>query len=191
MPILLARNWWSLVIRGFIAILFGLVTFAWPGITLSALVLLFGAYALMDGIVIIVGIFRGSNAHERWGVLLIEGIAGIAAGLVTFFWPLITTLALVYVVAVWALVTGVFEIAAAIRLRKEIRNEWLLALAGVVSVILGVLLVIAPVVGALALTLWIGAYAIVFGALLVALGLRLRSRGHTLGTGASMPLPAR
>ncbi len=188
MPILLAKNWWSLVIRGLVAILFGLITFAWPGITLAALVLLFGAYALIDGIVSLVGVFRASRAHERWGALLLEGLAGIIAGLVTFFWPAITALALVYVIAAWALVTGVFEIAAAIRLRKYITGEWLLVLSGVVSVILGLLFIIAPLAGALAIALWVGIYAVIFGGLLVALGLRLRSIGHTFGTG-TIPSP--
>lgn len=177
----LIRNWWSLVIRGLVAVLFGLITFAWPAITLSALVLLFGAYALVDGIVSLAGTVRALRANERWGALLFEGIAGIVAGLVTFFWPAITALALTIVIASWAIVTGVFEIVAAIRLRKYITNEWLLVLSGVLSLVLGVLFIAAPLAGALAIALWIGIYALIFGGLLIALGLRLRGYGHTFG----------
>src|SRR6266576_1738410 len=133
MPDALIRNWWSLVIRGLVAILFGLITFAWPGITLVALVFLYGAYALIDGIVSLVGVFRATRTHERWGWLLFEGIAGIAAGIITFLWPAITAFVLVIIIATWAIVTGLFEIAAAIRLRKVIAHEWLLILSGVVS----------------------------------------------------------
>src|SRR5258708_32496295 len=120
MTIVLANNWWTLAIRGLVAIMLGVVAFAWPGITLGALVLLFGAYALIDGIASIVGAVRASRAHERWGVLLLEGFAGILTSAVTVVWPGITALALVYLIAAWALVTGVFEIIAAVRLRQYI-----------------------------------------------------------------------
>jgi uncharacterized membrane protein HdeD (DUF308 family) len=190
MPLLLARNWWSLVLRGVVAIIFGILTFAWPGITLAALVLLFGAYALVDGVVNLVGIFHRTQPNERWWVLLLEGLAGIAAGLITFFWPGITALALVFVIAAWAFVTGIFEIAAAIRLRHVITGEWLLALSGIASVILGILFAAIPIVGALTIALMVGIYATVFGVLMVSLGFRLRGWAHTLGSGA-MPLPAR
>jgi uncharacterized membrane protein HdeD (DUF308 family) len=189
MATILARHWWSLVIRGLVAILFGLVTFAWPGITLGALVLLFGAYALVDGIVNLVAMFRSSRAREHWWAFLLEGIAGILAGLVTFLWPVITTLALVYIIAGWAFVTGIFEIIAAIRLRKHIAGEVLLVLSGILSIVLGFLFAIAPLAGALVIALWVGIYAMIFGALLVALGFRLRSWGHTHPIG-SEPLPS-
>lgn len=183
MPILLAKNWWSLVIRGLVAILLGILTLAWPGITVGALVILFAAYAFIDGIVNIAGAWRASQAHERWGVLVIEGLVGIAAGLLTFAWPAITTIVLVYLIAAWAIVTGIFEIMAAIRLRKHISGEWLLALAGVASIVFGVLLMAAPIVGALVIAIWIGVYELMFGGMLVGLGLRLRSwargRGET------------
>ena len=179
MRILIARNWWSLVLRGVLAIIAGLFTFAWPGITLFALVMLFGAYALIDGVLSLAGVFRASRANERWGALLIEGIIGIAAAVITIAWPGITALGLVLVIAAWAVVTGAFEIVAAIRLRKHIAHEWLLGLSGVVSIIFGALMAAAPVAGALAIALWFGAYAIIFGALLVGLGLRLRSWGRT------------
>ena len=190
MKIVLAHNWWSLVLRGVIAILLGLVTFAWPGITLGALVLLFGAYALIDGIISIIGAVRASAAHERWGALLIEGIAGIAAGIITAVWPSITAFALVCVIAAWAIVTGILEIIAAVELRKYIRGEWLLAVSGVASVLFGALMLAAPLAGALVIAIWVGAYALVFGAFLVALGFRLRSwtRTRTSGSFAEVPV---
>jgi uncharacterized membrane protein HdeD (DUF308 family) len=157
-------------------IVFGIITFFAPGISLAALVLLFGAYALMDGVLAIVSAVRRRGA-DRWWLLLLEGLVGIGAGVLTFLWPAITAIVLLYVIAAWALVTGVFEIAAAIRLRKAITGEWLLALSGIFSVALGVLLVLFPGPGALAVVIWIGAYAFVFGALLFALGLRLRGLG--------------
>jgi uncharacterized membrane protein HdeD (DUF308 family) len=173
----LRQNWWLVLLRGVAGILFGIITFVAPGISLAALVLLFGAYAFADGVLAIATAIRRRSA-DRWWLLLLEGIAGIAAGVVTLLWPGITALALLYLIAAWALVTGVFEIAAAIRLRKVITGEWLLALSGILSIGLGVLLVLAPGPGALALVIWIGAYAFVFGILLVALGFRLRSVRH-------------
>ena len=170
----LARNWWVVLLRGLAGIIFGLVTFFEPGISLAALVLLFGAYAFVDGVFSLVTAVRRRSA-DRWWLLLLEGIAGILAGVATLMWPAITAIVLLYLIAWWALVTGGLEIAAAIRLRKVITGEWLLALSGVASVILGILLIIAPGPGALAVVIWIGAYAFVFGALLIALSLRLRS----------------
>ena len=171
----LTHNWWVVVLRGLAGMAFGLVTFFAPGISLAALVLVFGAYAFADGVLAIISAIRRERPGDRWWLLLLEGITGIAAGVVTLLWPGITALVLLYVIAAWALVTGVLEIAAAIRLRKAIKGEWLLVLSGILSVVLGVLLVLWPGPGALALVIWIGAYAFVFGALLLALGLRLRS----------------
>ena len=189
MAFVLARNWWSLVIRGILGILLGIVSFAWPGITLRALVLLFGAYALIDGVVNIAGAIRAAGAHERWGALLFEGIVVILAAVATVLWPGITVLALVYIIAGWAFITGIAEIAAAIRLRKHIHGEWLLALAGVVSVLFGVVIATMPVFGALVIATWFGAYALVFGVMLIALGFRLRHWSHGVD-GSSEPLPA-
>jgi uncharacterized membrane protein HdeD (DUF308 family) len=169
----LAHNWPVVMLRGFAAVLFGVVAFLAPGISLAALVLVFGAYAFADGILAIVTAVRRRGA-DRWWVLLLEGLAGVAVGLLTIMWPGITALTLLYLIAAWALVTGVLEIAAAIRLRKVITGEWLLALTGVASVLFGLLLVVAPGAGALAVVLWIGAYALVFGCLLIALSFRLR-----------------
>jgi uncharacterized membrane protein HdeD (DUF308 family) len=172
--IVLARNWWAIAIRGVAAILFGLLAFLWPGLTLAALVLLFGAYALVDGIFSIVAAVRRRTGDAPWWALLLEGILGVAAGLVTFFMPGLTAVTLVYVIAAWAIVTGVLEIVAAVRLREQITGEWWLVLSGVLSIVFGGLVMLAPAAGALAITLWIGAYALVFGALLLALAFRLR-----------------
>ena len=169
----LARNWWALALRGLVAVLFGLLTFFLPGITLVTLVLLFGVYALMDGIFNVIAFFRVASHH--WA-LLIEGVIGIIAGILTFAWPAITALVLLYLIAFWAIFTGIFEIIAGIRLRKAITNEWLLLVMGALSLLFGILILLAPGVGALAIVLWIGAYALVFGIFLLALAFRLR--GH-------------
>src|SRR3954467_745485 len=186
----LSRNWWAVSLRGLAGILFGIITFVSPGISLAALVLLFGAYAFADGVLAIVSAIR-RRGTDRWWLLLLEGIVGIAAGVLTLLWPGITALALLYVIAAWALVTGAFEVAAAIRLRKVITGEWLLALSGIFSIALGVLLILAPGPGALALVIWIGAYALVFGALLFALGLRLKGVGSPRHCGQTAPGVAR
>ena len=172
-----ASNWWSLALRGLIALLFGVLAFIWPGISLTALVFLFGAYALVDGLFTIVASLNAPAGYKRWWALLLEGIFSIAAGVLSFFWPGITALVLLYLIAAWAIVTGIFEIAAAIRLRKEITGEWLLALSGILSVLFGLMLVAWPGTGALAVVWLIGAYAVVFGGLLLALAFRLRKWG--------------
>jgi uncharacterized membrane protein HdeD (DUF308 family) len=186
----IAKNWWALVIRGFLGIGLGVITFVWPGITLASLVILFAAYALVDGVMAIVAAVRSLKSHERWGAFLLEGIAGIAAGLITMAWPAITALWLIYLIAAWAIVTGIFEIVAAVRLRKEIEGEWLLALTGVASLIFGVLIMASPLAGALVIAIWVGAYAFVFGVLLVALGFRLRSWAHGHHAGPSVTATA-
>ncbi len=190
MPFALAKNWWSLTIRGFIAILFAIFTFAWPGVTLTALVLLFAAYALMDGVVSIIGAVRAERAHEKWAVLFFEGIVGLGAAVATVFWPAITLLALVYIIAAWAIITGGAEVAAAIRLRRHISGEWLLALSGFLSVGFGFLLMVAPLAGAIVLALWVGVYLLIFGVVLVALGFKLRSWRRGPVTRHGFPAPA-
>ena len=172
----LAQNWWALVLRGVLAILFGLTAFFWPDITLLSLVLLFGAFALTDGILAIAAAVTGATHGERWWVLVLEGLSGIAIAAITVVWPGISALALVYLIAAWALVTGVLEIAAAIRLRREIEGEWLLIATGVLSVAFGLYAAFVPAGGALAIVWTIGGYALITGILLIALGLRLR--GH-------------
>lgn len=174
MRTMLARNWWAVALRGLFAVLFGIAAFIWPGLTLLSLVWLFGIYAALDGIFSIVSAITNRQENDRWWLLLIEGIIGIAAGVVAFVWPGITAIALVYLIAAWAILTGIFEIVAAIRLRKEIEGEWLLALSGILSLIFGVALMIWPGAGALALVWVIAAYAIVFGVVLIILGFRMR-----------------
>lgn len=173
----LARNWWALALRGLLALLFGFLAFAWPGLTLAALVILFGAYVLVDGIFALVAAVRAAEAHERWWMFVLEGIAGVAAGLITFMWPGITGLVLLFLIAWWAIIMGVFEIGAAIRLRREMTGEWALGLGGLASVIFGLLLLFRPGAGALAVIWLIGLYAVVFGVLLLMLAFRLR--GHS------------
>jgi uncharacterized membrane protein HdeD (DUF308 family) len=181
----LSRVWWALALRGVVAILFGVLAFVWPGLTLTVLVLLWGAFALVDGVLALALLLSGEAPAGRWWAFVLEGIFGIAAGILTFFWPDITAFALVLVIASWAVATGVFEIIAAIRLRRYIEGEWLLALAGVLSVLLGVLLFLFPGPGALALIYWIAAWSIAFGILLLALGFRLRA-----GLRSRAPRPA-
>jgi uncharacterized membrane protein HdeD (DUF308 family) len=173
--IVLARNWWALALRGLVAVLFGIAAFSMPGITLTALVLLYGAFALVDGVFAVAAALIGRTHGMPWWAMLVQGLFGIAIGILTFAWPEITALALLYVIAAWAVVTGVFEIVTAIRLRKEIQGEWLLALSGALSVCFGLALVVYPGAGALAVVWLIGAYAITFGVLLIVLGFRLRS----------------
>jgi len=179
MSVLLAENWWSLVIRGLAAILLGLITIFWPGIRLGSLVSLFGVYALIDGLAGIAGALRAGEAHERWGALLIEGLAGIMAWLITIAWPVTTALSLVYVIAAWVLVTGVFEMIAALRLRRYIAGEWLLLLSSLASLVLGILLLALPLARVLAIAFWVGVYGLVFGSLLIALGFRLQKWAKT------------
>ena len=175
MLVVYTSSWWALVLRGLAAIAFGVLAFVWPQITLTALVFLWGAYALVDGAFAIAAGVKSHGENKRWWVLLLEGILGVAAGLVAFLVPGITALALLGLIAAWAMVTGAFEIAAAIQLRKHIKGEWLLALAGVASVLFALALLFNPAVGALALVWLIGAYSIVFGVLLIVLGVRLHS----------------
>lgn len=182
----LARNWWAIALRGVCAIIFGLAAFAWPGITLAALVLVYGAYALADGVLAVVwSIFRRRAGAFPWGAF-VAGLVGIAVGILTFLWPAITAIALLYLIAAWAIVRGIFEIVAAVHLRKELDNEWLLVLSGLASVALGVLLFLFPGAGVLAVLWWIAAFAIVFGVLEVILAFRLRREAERL---EARPLP--
>jgi uncharacterized membrane protein HdeD (DUF308 family) len=169
----LAEYWWTLVLRGVAAVIFGILAYVWPGITFTVLVLFFGAYALWDGVFALIAAFR-TQAERRWPLVL-EGLVGVAAGLLTFIWPGAATLALLIIIGAWALVTGIFEIVAAIRLREEIEGEWLLLVSGLLSVLFGIAIAIWPAAGLVAVTWLIGAYSIVFGILLIVLGFRLRN----------------
>ena len=180
MAVVLSTNWWALALRGVLAILFAVVTFLWPGITLGALVLVFGVYALIDGVLAIIAAVRAVKGHRRWGALLFEGIVGILAGICAFFIPGITLTFLIFLVAAWAIITGVFELAAASRLRRNIPQEWLLILMGVVSIVFGFLIYWAPIAGAVVIVWWLAAYAFVFGIMLLLLAFRLRRLHPTL-----------
>ncbi len=173
----LSRHWWMLALRGLFAIIFGILAFVLPGMTLLTLVFLFGAYAIANGIFALIHAFSAPKGHPHVGELIFTGIISIAAGVLAFVWPGITALSLVLLIAAWAIVNGVFEIATAIRLRRVIAHEWLLALAGVLSVLLGIVIMLQPGAGALALVWWIGGFAIAFGVLLVALAFRVRRAG--------------
>jgi len=186
----LTRYWWAVVLRGAAAILFGIMALIWPDITVIVLVALFGAYALVDGVISLTSAISGRRGRGRRGWLIFEGIASILLGVLTFLWPDITALVLLWVIAVWALATGVLEIAAAVRLRREIQGEWLLALGGILSVLFGILLIVWPAAGALAVIFLIGIYAIVFGAALVGLGLRLRRIRRDAGVAPDTRRPA-
>jgi len=174
----LARCWWVLLLRGIAAIVFGVLAFVWPGLTLVTLVLLYGAFALVDGVLSLIAAFTGGAKPVPTWWLVVVGFLGIAVGLVTFLWPGITAILLVLFIGAWALVHGIFEIIGAIQLRKEIDNEWMLILGGVLSVLFGAVVLIAPGAGALGLVWAIAAYSIVFGIVFVALALRLRSHRH-------------
>jgi uncharacterized membrane protein HdeD (DUF308 family) len=180
MLVVFTSSWWALMLRGILAILFGVLAFVWPHITLTALVFLFGAYALVDGVFSIIAGIKTHAENKRWWLLLIGGALGIAAGAYAFIVPAMTALILLILIASWAIVTGAFEVAAAIQLRKHIRGEWLLALSGIISVLFGAALLYNPVAGALAVVWLIGAYAILDGILLLAFGIKLRGLVRSL-----------
>lgn len=175
----LVGEWWAVAFRGVIAIGFGLVALVWPGPTVAALALLFGVYALADGLFAAGAAFRVGRLRRRRWALGLEGLAGIVAGLIAIFMPALVALTLVAFIGAWALFTGVMEIIAAVRLRREIENEWLLGLGGVLSVLFGLFAVASPGTSVLALVWVVGAYAIVFGITLLALGWRLRTLQST------------
>jgi uncharacterized membrane protein HdeD (DUF308 family) len=171
----LARNWWAVMLRGVLGILFGLVALFLPGATMLSLVLVFSAYMLVDGGLVILAAVRAARRRDRWGILVLEGVINLVAGVLAFLWPGLTVVAFVLLVACWAVISGALILAAGFRL-KTTHGRWWLIVGGVASVIYGVLLILAPLIGALVLTWWLGAYAIVFGISLLVLGFKLRSR---------------
>jgi len=170
----LIRNWWAFVLRGVLAIVFGLIALFLPGAAMLSLVLVFGAYAIADGILALAGSVRAAKAGERWGYLAFEGIVDVIAGLAAVAWPGLTVVVFVALLAAWALLTGGLMLAAGIRFEGEGR-AWLI-LGAIVSIAYGALLAIAPIIGAVVLTWWIGAYALVFGIAMLVLAFRLRNR---------------
>jgi uncharacterized membrane protein HdeD (DUF308 family) len=178
-------RWWVLLLRGIVAILLGACAIAWPGITLMALILVFAAFSLVDGIVALVIGFRGESDGTVWWTMVVLGLIAIAAAIIAFAWPAITLVAFLAIIAVSAIVRGVFEIAAAIRLRKEIDDEWILGLSGFLSILFGALILYRPDAGLIAMALLIGAYMMALGILAVALALRLRRMSVRLNTARS------
>jgi len=175
MTTVLARNWWTLVVRGVLAVVLGVIAFANPAAAVAAFVFLFGVYAIVDGVLAIIGGVRAAEHHERWWTFILEGVVDILAGIIAFGAPAVAAFALVLVVAFWAIITGVLELLAAIRLRREIEGEWLLVINGILSLVFGGILLLRPAAGLLVVVWWIGAYAIVFGIVLLALAFRLRA----------------
>lgn len=171
---LYARTWWAMALRGLFSIIFGVLALIWPQIAVEALVLLFAAFVLVDGVFALISAIDGRKEHRHWWLLLLEGVAGIAFAVVAIGWPRMTAVVLLLLIAGWAIATGILQIVTAILLRKELRGEWLLVLSGILSLGLGVLLAIQPQAGAIALVWLIGAYAILTGVLLIVLAFRLR-----------------
>jgi uncharacterized membrane protein HdeD (DUF308 family) len=181
----LSRNWWLLALRGVAGILFGIAAFVWPESALTALVLVFGAYVFVDGIFAVAAGIGMRRQLSLWWLVLLEGVAGIILGLLTFRSPDITALVLLTFIAAWSIITGIFEIATALRLRKVIANEWLLILSGVVSIIFGILLIAQPAAGAISIVWLLGAYALLFGILTLMLAFRVRGMRDTIARQAT------
>jgi uncharacterized membrane protein HdeD (DUF308 family) len=184
----IASRWGWVVLRGVVAILFGLLAFSHPGAITLGLILTFGAYAFIGGISAIVSAARRERAGASWGALLAEGLLGIAVAVMAVLWPATSALAFIWVIGFWAVVTGVLEIATAIHMRKVIEHEWTLGLAGALSIAFGLLMLFRPVVGGLAIVWWLGAYAMVFGVLMVVLGFKLRGVNKQFERRGGLPL---
>jgi uncharacterized membrane protein HdeD (DUF308 family) len=179
----LARNWWAVALRGIAAIVFGVLAFAWPGPTVAVLVLLFGAFALVHGAFALAAPFAAGRWDSRWWPLLVQGVLGIAVGLITAVLPGATALGLLFAIGVWSIAIGITEIVAAISMRREIENEWTMALGGVLAILFGLYVLVFPGAGALALVWLIGSFAIIWGLFSVALAWRLRGLQGRLGPG--------
>jgi uncharacterized membrane protein HdeD (DUF308 family) len=187
---ILGKNWWAVLIRGILAIVFGIIAIAWPAHALAAVILVFGAYAFVDGIFAIISAIRSAARHAHWFALLVEGILGVIIGIISFVHPGITALAFLYFIAAWAIITGLLELFAAFRLRRDLGGEFLFILGGLASIIFGILLVIFPGAGAFVVVTIIGIYAIIFGVVLVLLSLRLKKWHESRGGGAQQPATA-
>ena len=171
---MLADTWWLVALRGVAAVIFGILAFVWPKITLLTLIWMYGVYAIINGALALVQAFTGPKEGRQTGALVFHGIISLAAGIIAILVPGITALVLLLLIAAWAIVGGIFEIVTAVRLRKVISHEWLMIVAGIISVLFGILLILQPAVGALAMIWWIGGFAILFGIMLVTLAFRLR-----------------
>jgi uncharacterized membrane protein HdeD (DUF308 family) len=186
MSALLAQNWWLIALRGVFAILFALIAFFWPGAAILSFVLFFSAYMLVDGVFAIVAAVRAASNHQRWGLLVLEGIVDILTGIIAFAWPGLTVVFFITLMAVWSLITGILMVVAAFKLNPEYGRGWLI-FSGIVSVLFGVALLVAPLVGAVVLTWWLGAYALVFGITLIVLAFKLKGRKDDVTTGTAAP----
>lgn len=185
------HHWWTFGLRGLAAVIFGILAFAWPGLTLTTLVLLFGAFVLINGVMAILSAIRSKGNH-LW-VLLLEGVIGIVAGLLVFIWPGLTAVLLLYIIAAWAIMSGVLEIVSAVRLRTIIEHEWAWIISGALSIVFGCIAVARPGAGALAVVWLIGAYAILFGITLFFVAWRIHDlerseHGHRGGAGVQQPV---
>lgn len=169
-------RWWTVELRGLVAVVFGIFAIFAPARAVVSLVVLFGIYALVDG-ALALGLGIQERATRRVETI-VRGLVSIAAGVVALAWPGISALVLLVIIALWAIVAGLFDVTLAIRLRKQLSHEWLLGVEGALSLAFGILLLIAPLVGAIVLGLWVGAFALVTGGMLVETGLRLRWRTH-------------
>ena len=176
----LAHNWWTFALRGLFALLFGILAFVAPGVTLTSLAFVFGFYAVLNGVFALYAGWNVRSSYDRWWVFLLEGLLGVAAGVIAFVSPGVTALAFLSIIAAWAILVGILQIVAAIRLRQVIENEWSLGLGGLASVVFGVLLVIWPASGLVTISWIVGFYAIAFGVMVLALGFRLRSLNNTI-----------
>ena len=176
---LLRRHWWVIALRGLLAVIFGLLALIWPEITVQVMVIIFGAYAVVDGLFTAIAAVRGRKRYPGWGVMLLGGVLGIIVGVLTFIWPRITAVVLLTFIAIYAIVTGIIEIVNAIELRKQLKGEWMLGLSGLLSVLFGALLIVWPASGLVAVTWLIGAYALILGVMLIGLGFRLRGLYQT------------
>lgn len=170
---LLVQNWWALALRGVAAVIFGLIAFALPGVTLTVLVLFFAAYLLVDGVFALIAGLKAAEHHQRWGALALEGILDLVAGAAVVMWPGLTLVVFVYTAAFWALVSGIALLVAAFRLHRQ-HGEWMMILTGLLSIAWGILVVLFPVAGILVWAWWIGAYALIFGIAMLVLAFRLR-----------------
>lgn len=176
----LKEKWWVLLLRGVIAVVFAVMIWMQPAISLKALIILFGAFAFADGLLGVWTALSSRKDKDNWWLLMLWGLVGIGIGIITFVAPQVTALALLFYIAIWAIVTGILEIIAAVKLRKEIEGEWLLGLAGLLGVIFGILLISQPGVGVLAVLWLIAAYSLIFGVLLIILAFKVRSLGVKL-----------
>jgi len=173
-----ANNWWLMFLRGLAAIAFGILAWTWPGMTLMVLLMFYAAYALVEGVSALFLGFAGKKNHKIWWQMIVIGLLGIASAVITFLWPKLTAVVLLLCIATWAILNGMFEISAAIRLRKEIRGEWLLILSGIFAIIFGFLLLMRPAAGIFAMIWLLGVFAVASGIVQIALSLKLRSMKH-------------